>query len=129
MSFVYVQSGQPFAKKGRAELVLPKMDIPVALVEWEMFVPDRYRVRRFDGNAMLEPAPVSLVEGHGSECEAAWVTGMGKALERVQAEGLGAVHMCPGPGGSSDRSWTRPEPSCPERLSPRTTEGSFWRSP
>ena len=63
VSFVYVQSGQPFAKKGRAELVLPKMDIPVALVEWEMLVPDRYRVRRFDGNAMLEPAPVSLVEG------------------------------------------------------------------
>ncbi len=61
VSFVYVQSGQPFAKKGRAELVLPKMDIPVALVEWEMFVPERYRVRRFDGNAMLEPAPVLIV--------------------------------------------------------------------
>ena len=63
VSFVYVQSGQPFAKKGRAELVLPRMDIPVALVEWEMFVPDRYRVRRFEGNAMLEPAPVLLVSG------------------------------------------------------------------
>jgi hypothetical protein len=63
VSFVYVQAGQPFAKKGRAELVLPKMDIPVALVEWEMFVPDRYRVRRFEGNAMLEPAPVLLVSG------------------------------------------------------------------
>jgi len=60
VSFVYVQSGQPFQKKGRAELLLPRMDVPIGIVEWEMFVPDRYRVRRFEGDAMFEPpaAPV-----------------------------------------------------------------------
>ncbi len=52
VSFVYVQDGQAFAKKGRAEFELPKMDVPVTLVEWEMFVPDKYRLRRFDGNAL-----------------------------------------------------------------------------
>jgi hypothetical protein len=64
VSFVYVQDGQAFAKKGRAEFELPKMDVPVTLVEWEMFVPDKYRLRRFDGNAMpLPPAP----SGAGAE--------------------------------------------------------------
>jgi carboxypeptidase family protein len=66
VSFVYVQDGQSFAKKGRAEFELPKMDVPVTLVEWEMFVPDKYRLRRFDGNAMPMPpaaAPGGVVEG------------------------------------------------------------------
>ena len=55
VSFVYVQPGQPLLKKGRAALALPKMDIAIGLVEWEMFVPDRYRVRGFEGDAMLAP--------------------------------------------------------------------------
>jgi hypothetical protein len=93
---VYVQSGQPFAKKGRAELVLPKMDIPVALVEWEMLVPDRYRVRRFDGNAMLEPAPVSLVEGKGSGVGGGY--GNGKGVGPGQGGGMAGGSYAPGPG-------------------------------
>jgi len=55
VSFVYVQAGTPFLKKGRAELQLPKMDVAIGLVEWELFVPDRYRVRKFDGDALVEP--------------------------------------------------------------------------
>jgi len=55
VSFVYIQSATPFGKKGRAELTLPRMDVPVSLVEWEMFLPDRYRVRRFDGDALPVP--------------------------------------------------------------------------
>lgn len=55
VSFVYVQNATPFGKKGRAELTLPRMDVPVTLVEWEMFLPDRYRVRRFDGDALPVP--------------------------------------------------------------------------
>ena len=98
VSFVYVQSGQPFAKKGRAELVLPKMDIPVALVEWEMLVPDRYRVRRFDGNAMLEPAPVSLVEGKGSGVGGGVGYGNGKGVGPGQGGGMAGGSYAPGPG-------------------------------
>jgi hypothetical protein len=59
VSFVYMDARQPLAKKGRADLALPKMDVPVSLVEWEMFVPDRYEVKRFDGNAMLLPPSMS----------------------------------------------------------------------
>jgi Carboxypeptidase regulatory-like domain len=50
MSFVYVHSGAPFARKGEQQMTLPKMDIPIGLVEWEVFVPDRFSVSRFGGN-------------------------------------------------------------------------------
>jgi hypothetical protein len=63
VSFVYVQTAAPFAKKGRAELSLPKMDVPVSLVEWEMFLPDRYRVKRFEGDALPVPVETTVVGG------------------------------------------------------------------
>ena len=34
------------------QMTLPKMDVPVNVLEWELFVPDRYRVDRFDGNVL-----------------------------------------------------------------------------
>jgi hypothetical protein len=52
VSFVYLHAGVPFAKKGEAAFGLPRLDVPVNLVEWELFLPDRYRVSRFDGNAI-----------------------------------------------------------------------------
>ena len=32
------------------QMTLPKMDVPVNVVEWELFVPDRFRVDRFAGD-------------------------------------------------------------------------------
>jgi len=52
VSFVYLHAGTPFAKKGDMRMMLPKMDVPVNVLEWELFVPDRYRVDRFDGNML-----------------------------------------------------------------------------
>ena len=52
VSFVYLHSGTPFLKKGDMQMTLPKMDVPVNVVEWELFVPDRFRVDRFAGNAI-----------------------------------------------------------------------------
>ncbi len=63
VSFVYMQTAAPFGKKGRAELSLPKMDVPVSLVEWEMFLPDRYRVKRFEGDALPVPASSGGIVG------------------------------------------------------------------
>ncbi len=51
-SFVFVHSGAPFAKKGGSELALPKMDVPIGLVQWEVFLPERYKVKDFGGDAM-----------------------------------------------------------------------------
>ena len=52
VSFVYLTTGSPFDKKGNMQLTLPRMDLPVNVVEWELFVPDRYKVDRFAGNAL-----------------------------------------------------------------------------
>jgi Carboxypeptidase regulatory-like domain len=52
VSFVYLHAGSAFLKKGDMQMTLPRMDVPVNVVEWELFVPDRYRVDRFSGNAI-----------------------------------------------------------------------------
>jgi hypothetical protein len=60
VSFVFMHSGAPFAKKGGAELSLPNMDIPISLLNWEVFLPERYKVKDFGGDviaANLVPQP------------------------------------------------------------------------
>jgi hypothetical protein len=52
VSFVYLHASAPFARKGDLQMQLPKIDVPVGLVEWELFVPDRYRVRQAGGNVL-----------------------------------------------------------------------------
>jgi Carboxypeptidase regulatory-like domain len=53
ISFVYMDSGAPFAKKGGSELALPKMDVPIGLLHWEVFLPERYKVTDFGGDAIV----------------------------------------------------------------------------
>src|SRR5256884_1940962 len=53
VSFVFMHSGAPFAKKGGSDLVLPKMDVRINLLEWEVFLPDRYKVKDFGGDAIV----------------------------------------------------------------------------
>jgi hypothetical protein len=60
VSFVFMHSGAPFAKKGGAELSLPNMDIPISLLSWEVFLPEQYKVKDFGGDviaANLVPEP------------------------------------------------------------------------
>jgi hypothetical protein len=52
VSFVFMHSGAPFAKKGGSELSLPKMDVPIGLVQWEVFLPEQYKVKDFGGDAL-----------------------------------------------------------------------------
>jgi len=59
VSFVFMHSGAPFAKKGGADLSLPSMDIPISLLNWEVFLPEQYKVKDFGGDviaANLVPA-------------------------------------------------------------------------
>jgi hypothetical protein len=59
VSFVFLHSGTPFAKKGGADLTLPSMDIPISLLSWEVFLPEQYKVKDFGGDviaANLVPA-------------------------------------------------------------------------
>jgi hypothetical protein len=52
VSFVYLHAGTPLERKGDVTMMLPQMDIPVGIVKWELFVPERYSVRAIDGNVV-----------------------------------------------------------------------------
>lgn len=52
VSFVYLQPGAAFAKKGEAALTLPRLDVPVSVLEWELFLPDRFRVKTTGGDVL-----------------------------------------------------------------------------
>jgi len=52
VSFVFMHSGAPFAKKGGADLELPSMDIPINLLNWEVFLPEQYKVKDFGGDVI-----------------------------------------------------------------------------
>ena len=52
VSFVYLNSGTRFAKNGSYEMGLPKLDIPINLLSWEISLPDRLEVKQFGGNAL-----------------------------------------------------------------------------
>lgn len=51
VSFVYLSSGARFVKAGAYQMDLPKLDIPVNVLTWEVSLPDRLEVRQFAGNA------------------------------------------------------------------------------
>jgi hypothetical protein len=55
VSFVYVHAGTPFARKGDLQITLPRMDVPVGTLYWEVFVPDNYSVRTIGGNVIDKP--------------------------------------------------------------------------
>jgi hypothetical protein len=70
VTFVYLTSGTRFAKSGAYEMTLPKLDIPVNLLTWEVSLPDRLEVRRFGGNALaaeLFPAAAQNVVVDGTD--------------------------------------------------------------
>jgi len=64
VSFVFLHSGAPFAKKGGSDLSLPKMDVPINLLQWEVFLPEQYKVKNFGGDAiaanLLPPASTDV---------------------------------------------------------------------
>jgi len=52
VSFVYLNAGAAFLKRGDAELALPRVDVPVGILEWELFLPDRYAAKPNGGNVI-----------------------------------------------------------------------------
>jgi hypothetical protein len=68
VSFVFMHSGAPFAKKGGSDLSLPKMDVPINLLQWEIFLPEQYKVKDFGGDAIAANLlPASSLDVSGSE--------------------------------------------------------------
>jgi Carboxypeptidase regulatory-like domain len=93
VSFVFMHSGTPFAKKGGSDLSLPKMDIPINLLQWEVFLPERYKVKDFGGDAIaanLLPLVSQDVSGAESDGD---ITGIPVAASMTNYE---SVSLLPG---------------------------------
>jgi hypothetical protein len=90
ISFVFMHSGAPFAKKGGSELSLPRMDVPINLLQWEVFLPEQYKVRDFGGDVMaanlVPPAsPAGALLTEKGEGPAAPASGIGGGVFRAEA--------------------------------------------
>jgi hypothetical protein len=95
VSFVFLHSGAPFAKKGGSDLSLPKMDVPIELLQWEVFLPEQYKVKDFGGDALatsLLPPTVWSDDGLESNEE----SGTGFHAPRVVVRDFRMAPMGPG---------------------------------
>lgn len=52
VSFVYLSSGSRFTKSGTYDMNLPRLDVPINLLTWEVSLPERLAVKQFGGNAI-----------------------------------------------------------------------------
>jgi hypothetical protein len=88
VSFVFMHSGAPFAKKGGSEISLPKMDVPITVLQWEVFLPEQYKVKDFGGDALaanLLPASFQGVGVAGSVSGYSLGGVAGGALDRIES--------------------------------------------
>jgi Carboxypeptidase regulatory-like domain len=97
VSFVFMHSGAPFAKKGGSEISLPKMDVPITVLQWEVFLPEQYRVKEFGGDALAARLlPASLEEPESAEYMAGYsVGGAGDGV----LDGIAPLQLLPGQMG------------------------------
>ena len=65
VSFVYLHAGPAFAKKGEMRMTLPRMDVPISVVEWELFVPGSVPRRSVRGNGDRRIPRRGIVPGGG----------------------------------------------------------------
>jgi hypothetical protein len=61
VSFVYLESGAAFAKKGDARLTLARVDLAISLLEWELFLPEGFQVKRFEGDVLPQQLVASTL--------------------------------------------------------------------
>ncbi|HEV7682725.1 MAG TPA: carboxypeptidase-like regulatory domain-containing protein [Pyrinomonadaceae bacterium] len=103
VSFVYLSSGGRFAKNGAYEMALPKLDIPVNVLTWEVSLPDRIEVRQFGGNALsaeLFPAAMQNnfaaegVEEISANDQNVW-SNTGVELDQLEAGQVGGIIVDP----------------------------------
>ena len=94
VSFVFMDSGAPFAKKGGSEVALPKMDVPITLLQWEVFLPEQYKVKDFGGDALasnLYPAAYQGYEASGATT-GSFQAGVGGGV----VSGIAPLQLLPG---------------------------------
>jgi hypothetical protein len=91
VSFVFMHSGAPFARKGGSDLSLPKMDVPINLLQWEVFLPEQYKVKDFGGDAIAANLlPASSLDVSGAEA------GSGAMVDGYSANNFVPLSLLPG---------------------------------
>ena len=102
VSFVYLSSGTRFTKRGAYEMGLPKLDIPVNLLTWEISLPDRLEAKEFGGNALaaeLFPAAAqnAIIDGSddfGDTDGNVWAQ-TGVDIDKLEAGQIGGIVVDP----------------------------------
>src|SRR5262249_48031660 len=95
VSFVIMNAGTPFAKKGGGELALPRMDVPIGIVQWEVFLPERCRVGTFGGD--VTPAALLPTSTYGRLEQFAKLMPAPALVQTMTANvGLPLVSLAPG---------------------------------
>ena len=101
VSFVYLHTGTRFAKTGAYDMGLPKLDIPINLLTWEVSLPDRLEVKQFSGNALaaeLFPAAAQNVlsfDLDGVATDSNVWTQAGVELDKLEAGQIGGIVVDP----------------------------------
>ena len=62
VSFVYLHAGQAFEKRGETDVALARIDVPISVLEWELFLPEQYSAKPIAGNVI----PARLVHATGA---------------------------------------------------------------
>jgi hypothetical protein len=96
-----MHSGAPFAKRGGSELALPSMDVPISLLEWELFLPEQYKVKDFGGDAIAANLlPAAMVENDREQIASifAYATGSFGTPESKEMDRLSVFPVAPPSG-------------------------------
>jgi hypothetical protein len=124
VSFVYLHAAGALQKRGLFELALPRFDVPVGLLEWELFLPERYATKIVGGNvlaaelaalAAVAPTAVDAVALLTSEVAEGML--IGRVTDAAGAPLPGATILLEGAAGRrtavADRSGTFAMPDVP----------------
>jgi hypothetical protein len=92
VSFVFMHSGAPFAKKGGSEISLPKMDVPITVLQWEVFLPEQYKVKDFGGDALA----ANLLPASATTDEFSNLSLYAKITPGISGGGISPLQLLPG---------------------------------
>ncbi len=126
VSFVYLHAGAPFARKGDLQMSLPKMDVPVGEVEWEIFAPENYSLRTTGGNVIEQTAfDRSLVTFHsGSGSGGGAGTGTATGDRRGSAPWVRRWVAAWAPASAVEREAARTDPALGSLRRARSVDAS-----
>jgi hypothetical protein len=96
VSFVFMHSGAPFAKKGGSEISLPKMDVPITVLQWEVFLPEQYKVKDFGGDALAANLLPTSYQGVASAWGATGSFQAGVGVGGSVGDSIAPLQLLPG---------------------------------